>query len=157
MPATTKQHLPAISHNQPSYKRDETRVVVTHLDQLPVEGGVDPMYGDVTWRTLFSADRTPTTDLLLGVADFKPFGELHHHYHAAAEFYFGLSGSGVVTVDSVEYEMAAGVAVYIPADVVHGILAGENGLSIAYGFAKDSFSDIDYVFTDRGLVTGCTG
>ena len=124
-----------------------TTGLVVNLNKTRVEKFDNPTHGDVTWRTLFSSDKTPTSDVLLGVADFTPHGVLSLHRHVPAEFYLCLSGSGVVTIDQVDHPISTGSAVFVPANAEHGVLAGARGLSIAYGFAQDSFSDIDYVFS----------
>lgn len=122
-----------------------------NLDDLPVEGGVDPAFGTVTWRTLVCADRTVSTDMVLGVAEFGPYGTLLPHRHAQAEFYLGLSGDGVVTLGGVPHRIAPGVAVYVPRDAEHGVVAGPEGLRFAYGFAADRFGDITYRFSAHQL------
>jgi len=122
------------------------------LEDLPSEGGTDPVYGDVTWRTLISADRTASCDFLLGVAEFQANGTLHLHRHVPPEFYLCLSGSGMVSIDGVQHAISAGTAVFIPGNAEHGVIAGPDGLSFAYGFARNVFSDIEYVFSERSNV-----
>ncbi|QFT64515.1 cupin domain-containing protein [Roseivivax sp. THAF30] len=121
--------------------------VVANADHAPLEGGEDPAFGTVRWRTLFSADRTATSGMTLGVAEFGAGGTLRPHRHGPAEFYFGLAGSGIVTIDGVAHEIAPGVAIFIPAEAEHGTIAGEEGLRFLYGFPKDRFADVDYRFT----------
>ncbi len=125
---------------------------VRRLEDLPIEGGTDPVYGDVTWRTLISADRTASSDFLLGVAEFPANGLLHLHRHAPPEFYLCLSGSGVVTIDGLQHAISAGSAVFVPGNAEHGVTAGPDGLSFAYGFAQNAFSDIEYVFSENSNV-----
>jgi len=117
--------------------------------EAPVEGAGDVQSGHLTWRTLISGDRTPSEEIILGVADFPPHGTLNMHRHAPAEVYFGLSGEGVVTVNGVPFKIAQGIAVYIPGNTDHGVVAGERGLSFVYGFARDSFASILYQFRDE--------
>jgi quercetin dioxygenase-like cupin family protein len=118
------------------------------LERTPVEGAGDVESGRLTWRTLISGDRTPSNEVVFGVADFPPNGELHLHRHEPAEFYFGLSGDGTVTADGRTLHIAKGVAIFIPGNVEHGVVAGGDGLSIAYGFAKNSYEDIVYRMSD---------
>ncbi|WP_095588298.1 cupin domain-containing protein [Actibacterium ureilyticum] len=122
-----------------------------NLDSLPVEGGTDPAFGSVTWRTLVCGDRTPSRDMVLGVAEFGPYGTLLPHRHAHAEFYLGLSGDGVVTLGGVPHQIAPGVAIYVPGDAEHGVVAGPVGLRFAYGFAADRFADVTYRFSAHQL------
>lgn len=121
-------------------------VLVDAASQM-LEGGTDPAFGTVRWRTLFCADRTPTTQLVLGVAEFEAGGTLLPHRHAPSEFYFGLTGSGVVTIDGVAHRIAPGIALYIPGDVEHGVVAGEEGLQFLYGFPRDRFGEVEYRFS----------
>lgn len=114
---------------------------------LPLEGGDDPAFGTVRWKTLFSAGRTPTTDMVLGIAEFAAGGTLLPHRHEPAEFYLGLSGGGEVTINGTVYAISAGVALFIPGDAEHSVLAGPEGLSFAYGFPRASFEEVEYRFS----------
>ena len=147
MPAT--QELRSNPHNYgPTLNRiQQSSAVVIKLDDQPIEGGDNPVYGDVTWRTLISADRTPTSDLLLGVAEFQAHGVLHLHRHEPAEFYLCLMGSGIVTIDGKEHLIDPGSAVFIPGNAEHGVVAGVQGMTLAYGFAQHAFTDVQYVFS----------
>ena len=116
----------------------------------PVEGVGDTQSGQLTWRTLISGDRSPSDQLIIGVADFRPHGRLNVHRHEPAEFYFGLSGEGTVVAKGIEYRIAKGVAVFIPGNTHHGIVAGPGGLSILYGFARRAFSEIVYNYGEGG-------
>lgn len=120
---------------------------VADLADQPVEGGFDPTFGNVTWQTLISGDLTASNGLVLGVASFPAHGMLHPHRHTPPEFYFCLAGSGVVTLDGVDYQVGPGSAVFIPSDVEHGVVAGPEGLKFAYGFGEDAFSTIEYRFS----------
>ena len=117
------------------------------VDQLELEGGVDPAYGSVRWRTLFCADRTQTSGMVVGVAEFGPGGTLLPHRHAPAEVYFCLEGAAVVTVNGIANPMAPGVAVYVPGNAEHSTVAGPDGFRLLYMFAQDRFSDIEYHFS----------
>lgn len=119
--------------------------------QLSDEGGVDPTFGTVTWRTLVSGDRDPSSGLVAGVAQFGPGGTLNPHRHAPPEIYFGLSGDGIVTIDGVPHVIAPGVAVYLPGESEHGVVAGPQGLSFFYTFPVDRFDQVDYRFAAPAL------
>ena len=76
------------------------------------------------WRTLLSADRTPTEALTMGVAELAP-GTAHDpppHRHAQPEAYYVLEGEGVVTISGEEHRVGAGSAVFIPGGAVHCVL-----------------------------------
>ena len=113
----------------------------------PLEGGDDPAFGTVRWRTLFCADRTQTGGVVMGIAEFAPGGTLLPHRHSPAEVYFGLEGNAVVTVDGLAQPMAAGTALFIPGDAEHGTVAGPNGFRMLYVFPRDRFSEVEYLFS----------
>jgi quercetin dioxygenase-like cupin family protein len=124
--------------------RPHAFAVTTH--EVPVERYDDRKSGNLSWHTLISASRTPCAEMTVGVATFPPGGTLSAHRHEPAEFYFGLTGSGTVTVEGTPFEIAPGVALYIPGDREHGIEAGSSGLSLLYGFARGDFDTIAYKF-----------
>jgi quercetin dioxygenase-like cupin family protein len=117
------------------------------LETQPLEGVADAQSGNLSWRTLISADRTPSAELTVGVADFPPHGRLNLHRHEPAEFYYGLSGEGTVTANGLPLKIARGIAVFIPGNTEHGVEAGDAGLSILYGFARAAFRDVVYHYT----------
>ncbi|WP_425070120.1 cupin domain-containing protein [Roseibium sp.] len=118
-----------------------------HLEHQTLEGGFDPVFGTVQWRTLICANKTPSSGLVFGVATFGARGSLNPHRHAPAEFYFGLSGSGVVTIEGEDIAIVAGTAIFIPPNARHGVVAGDDGLVFAYGFPSDTFAAIGYDFS----------
>lgn len=120
--------------------------------QLEREGGADPAFGSVSWRTLICADRQPSRHFVRGLAEFGPMGTLRAHRHAHAEFYLGFSGDGVVTIEGETHHIAPGVAICLPPDVEHSVLAGPGGLVFAYGFPTDRFADVAYRFSPGAQV-----
>ncbi|SMX39004.1 cupin domain-containing protein [Maliponia aquimaris] len=121
--------------------------VVANANHAPLEGGEDPAFGTVRWRTLFSADKTATSGMVMGVAEFGPGGTLLPHRHLPSEIYFGLEGSGVVTIDGVAHELSPGVALFVPENAEHGTVAGPDGLRLLYVFARDRFAEVEYHFS----------
>ncbi len=109
----------------------------------------DATSGHVDWWTLFSADRTATSGLTVGVAEI-PVGAPRPprgHTHEQAEVYFFLSGSGVVVIDDESTSVTTGDAVFIPGNIEHMALnTGTEPLRLLYFFAADSFTDIVYKF-----------
>jgi quercetin dioxygenase-like cupin family protein len=124
-----------------------TLPVIANSDCAPLEGGTDPAFGTVQWRTLFCADKTATSGMVMGIAEFGAFGTLLPHRHGPAEIYFGLSGSGHVTIDGAEHSITPGTAIFIPQEAEHGTVAGPEGLRFLYVFPKDRFAEVDYRFT----------
>ena len=113
------------------------------------EGWDDDHHGTVQWCTLFSADRTPTDSLTAGVAEINPGQQLNLHRHQPSELYYILSGQGIVTIDTTDYEVEANTAVFIPGFAEHGIRnTGQGILRFFYAFAVDSFAQITYLFSD---------
>ncbi len=113
----------------------------------PLEGGTDLAFGTVRWRTLITGNEHTKREFVLGIAEFEPHGTLLQHRHDPAEFYLGIEGDGVVTIDGTPHRIAAGIAVYVPANSEHGVIAGSCGLRMTYGFAEGAFSDVEYRFS----------
>lgn len=118
-----------------------------NMADLAEEWFDDAQRGTVRWRTLVDGGRLPTTGMVAGVATFGPGGTLNAHRHTAPEFYFGLSGSAIVTIDGVDWTLEPGVAVYLPGDVEHATVAGADGASFLYVFPVDRFDDVEYRFS----------
>jgi mannose-6-phosphate isomerase-like protein (cupin superfamily) len=121
---------------------------VIHQADCPIEGGDDPRFSAVTWRTLISGDRTPTNGLTMGITEVRetdaPF---RLHRHAQAETYYILSGHGVISFEGVEQPLAPGDAVFIPGNLIHAArCVGSEPLRILYVFASDSFDQVEYEF-----------
>lgn len=114
---------------------------------LDVEGGTDADYGSVTWRTLVCGDKAPSNGLVAGIAEFGPGGTLNPHRHAPPEVYFGLEGDGIVTIDGAPHRIGPGIAVYLPGEAEHGVVAGPSGLRLFYTFPVSRFEEVDYRFS----------
>lgn len=124
---------------------------VIHEGKCEIESWEDATRGEIQWRTLLSADRTPTTSMTLGVAEIKPGGRasLREHRHAQPEIYYILSGSGVVTIDRREHFVRTGTAVFIPGHAEHAVRnTGTKPLHFVYVFPIHSFDEVEYEFTD---------
>lgn len=123
--------------------------VIIHQDECEVEGWDDAEGGRAQWRTLLSADRTPSQALTCGVTEIGPGHPepLYLHRHAQPEVYYFLSGVGNVRIDGQVYPVRQGTAVFVPGNAVHGVSnTGATTLVFLYVFAADSFSEIEYVF-----------
>ena len=130
----------------------EQRAVFRKVSDCETESWRDDVTGHVDWWTLFSADRTPTSDLTVGIADV-PVGAprpSRGHTHAQSEVYVFLSGTGEVVIDGESTPVTSGDAVFIPGGVEHmAVNTGSETLRLLYFFAADSFSDIKYEFPGR--------
>jgi quercetin dioxygenase-like cupin family protein len=108
--------------------------------------------GIVTWRTLVSADRTPSVGLTVGTAEIAPgateVGARHHH--ADHEVYYVIAGTGVVHLDGVETPVEPGSVVFIPGNTRHFVRnTGHDTLKLLFAFSVDRFSDVHYVHDDE--------
>jgi mannose-6-phosphate isomerase-like protein (cupin superfamily) len=127
------------------------RAVVVNTAALDVEQWDDQARGSVSWRTIFSGGRTPTSGLTVGLAELAPqvddsIGNPMHH-HAPPEIYYILEGEGVVIIDGESHDVGPGSAVFIPGDAEHSLAnCGTTTLRLLYAFSADSFDDITYVF-----------
>lgn len=142
---TAPETLGLVADNIPT--EPSSTAFAINAAQVPLEGGTDPAYGSVRWRTLVNGNADAPKEFVLGIAEFDPHGTLEPHRHEPAEFYLGLEGAGIVTIDGTPHEIAPGVAIYIPGDAEHGTVAGPDGLRFAYGFAEPSFAGITYRFS----------
>jgi len=132
----------------------QDNLLVVDAAEVPLSGGTDPSFGEVRWRTLIDSCTEKSRDMVLGIAEFEAHGRLHSHRHDPAEFYLGLEGFGIVTIDGTPHEMRPGVAIYVPANAEHDTKAGPDGLKFAYGFAEGSFEQITYRFSATEEATG---
>ena len=108
---------------------------------------VEAWEGIVTWRTLLSADRTPTSTMTAGVAEIEPgaseVGAQHHH--TDHEIYYFLAGVGEVVLDGTPHPVEAGSIVFVPGSTRHFVRnTGTETLRLFYAFAVDQFSDVTY-------------
>jgi quercetin dioxygenase-like cupin family protein len=100
----------------------------------------------VRWRTLISADRTPTGGITFGVCEVPPGAELHPHHHRPAEVYHVTAGEAEVLMDGEWRSVRAGDVAHPPGDAVHGTRnRGAQTFVLVYAFPVDAFSAIEYV------------
>lgn len=130
----------------------QRKAVFRRAEDCATESWRDDDTGHVDWWTLFSADRTATAGLTVGLAEI-PVGAPRPprgHLHSQAEVYFFLSGTGEVVVEGEATPVRAGDAVFIPGDTEHmAVNTGSETLRLLYFFAADSFEEIVYRFPGR--------
>ena len=124
--------------------QESTREWGTWPDEGVAERGL------VYWKTLVSGgDLTHSEALTMGIAKLPPSEALHEHRHQQAEIYLVLEGTGSVTIDGKARPVGAGLAVFIPGNVVHSCEnPGASDLRFAYVFPADSFEEVEYVFDE---------
>lgn len=123
-----------------------TRPVRIDQASLPDATWDDPARGSVRWKTLISGDVTATDTLVCGIAMMAPGDTFALHSHPQPELYFGLEGAVDVMVDGTTHRLKPGVALFIPGNAVHGVLAADQPVRWFYTFAADAFPDIAYTF-----------
>ena len=122
---------------------DPIRAYVGHERDSDIEA----WDGIVTWRTLLSADRTPTRSITAGVAIIEPDAseEGAEHHHADDEIYYFVAGTGEVVLDGVAHEVTEGSVVFVPGNTRHFVRnTGAVDLKLFYAFCVDQFSDVVY-------------
>ncbi len=106
----------------------------------------DPARGSIRWKTLISGDVTTTDTLVCGIALMDKGETFALHSHPQPELYFGLEGEVDVQINGTAHRLKPGVALFIPGDAVHGVLAADQPVRWFYTFAADTFVDIAYSF-----------
>ena len=106
----------------------------------------DDVHGKVTWRTIISADRTTSRDLICGIAYFEADGILRLHRHAQAEIVHVLDGCGQARVGNQTFSLEKGDTVFVPGNTPHEFAASLPGLKLYYVFHADGFEEIVYDF-----------
>jgi mannose-6-phosphate isomerase-like protein (cupin superfamily) len=125
----------------------ESRATLVRAETTPRESWENGAAPGVSWHTLLSADRTPTSELSVGVCDLQPGGKLSLHRHERAEVYHFLSGAGEVVVDGEVTRVCDGDTLFVPGNAWHSIAnSSEEVLRLFYCFATDSFADIQYTY-----------
>ena len=120
-------------------------VLVDQTD-CAVETWADPTRGSIAWKTLISGDVTSSTSIVAGIALMAPGDTFALHSHPQPELYFGLEGEVDVMINGTAHRLKPGVALFIPGDAVHGVLAADQPVRWFYTFAADAFADIAYSF-----------
>lgn len=104
----------------------------------------DPRRGRTTFRLLVTAGGGPSEALVQGIMDI-PSGEREAmHHHDRPETAYVLSGGGTLTLKGKEIVAQSGDMMFIPEGLVHGWLAGEEGLQLLWSFPGDRFEEVAY-------------
>lgn len=115
-------------------------------------------WGDiVAWRTLISADRTPTEGLTVGTAEIQPGAPTRGacHRHPVPEVYYVIAGQGIVHIAGVEHPVEAGTAVFIPSNAWHyATNTGAQPLRLLFAFPVDAYDQVPYEHADADVTRG---
>lgn len=140
-------HCTPIAPSVEEMKKNASDSFVLHIEGRSEDRWNDER-GNLTFRSFFSADSTPTSLMTTGIAEIPMGGFLALHRHEQAETYLVLSGRGTVTLDGEAHEVRTGTSVFVPGDAEHGIRNdGVEPIRIYYVLAADSFSDVEYRFS----------
>lgn len=120
--------------------------VMVDQSDLQAETWADPARGSIAWKTLISGDVTATDTLVCGIAIMAAGDTFALHSHPQPELYFGLEGEVDVMINGSPHRLKPGVALFIPGDAVHGVLAARQPVRWFYTFAANAFPDIAYSF-----------
>jgi quercetin dioxygenase-like cupin family protein len=125
-----------------------SKTYVVTESSLPLESWDDPTRGTLLWRTMISADVTPTDTLSSGIAYFAPGDTLAPHRQSHPEVYFVLEGELEVTIDGIKHCVTPNTTIFIPGNAEHATLnASTKPARIFYCFAADRISDVKYQFS----------
>jgi quercetin dioxygenase-like cupin family protein len=109
----------------------------------------------IRWRTLVSADRTPTSGVSMGVFEVPPGSQLAPHRHAPQEVYYVTAGEGEVFLDGAWRPARAGDVVYLPAAAAHGARnRGDAEFRIVWIFPVDDYETVEYEDAGTGGAAG---
>lgn len=125
------------------------RPFVARSEASPVEKWDAGKASGMSWKTLTSADRTPSTELSTGVCFLEVGGALPRHHHAQSEVYHFIAGTCTIRVNDELFTVGVGDTVFIPGNAWHEIAnVGNETAQLFYCFATDSFDQIEYHYPD---------
>lgn len=126
----------------------------THIDPETVEWESwpeSPFIDEtkVRWKLLFSAPKTPTAEMSMGLAEIAPGGELPRHRHAPSEIYHGVSGKAEIEIEGRAYALLPGRSLFIPGNAWHRTAAlGSEPLRFLFLFPAAALDDVPYEFEE---------
>jgi quercetin dioxygenase-like cupin family protein len=101
---------------------------------------------EVRWRTLVSAERTPSSGVAMGVMEVPPGSQLAPHWHTPQEVYYVVAGEGEVYLDGAWLAARAGDVAYLPGGHVHGARnRGTSEFRVVWVFPVDDYEAVVYV------------
>ncbi len=120
-----------------------------HANEEQYSWDVDPddegRAAKIRWRTVVSAERTPSRGLSLGVCEVPPGAELAPHRHRPAEVYYVVDGEAELLLEESWRQLRRGDVAYIPGDVVHGARnRGGSTCTFVWAFPTDTYEGIEY-------------
>ncbi len=83
---------------------------------------------------------------LVSIFEVEAGAEIAPHKHPTHEWYYGLSGDGIMVIEDEERAVGSGDLVYIPPNLIHTLRAGEDGFrGLGFAIAEPGAPEIDYV------------
>jgi quercetin dioxygenase-like cupin family protein len=102
-----------------------TPPILVDQRDLTEEHWQDRAQGSIRWKSLLSGDVTIANALVCGIAIMDRDETLTLHSHAEPEVYFGIEAEVDVHSGGAGQRMKPGVALFIPSNAVHGVLAAD--------------------------------
>lgn len=110
----------------------------------PREDTITDHGSHVQIRTLVDAAGGPSAGIVMGQARLDPACVEARHHHDIPEVVHVTSGGGTARLGDRSVPIEPGDTVFVPAGLVHGWEAGEEGLAFLYVFPADRSDAVTY-------------
>lgn len=130
-----------------SLKLNPNAPVFRDVEDIPCERVEIDGVEQACYRMLFSADRTDTQALTVGIATIRPGRPLPLHRHAHSEIYLGIEGELTVQVEDAVFQISPGQALFVPSDFEHSVHSSAEA-RLLFAFAADSYQEVRYVYLE---------
>lgn len=94
--------------------------------------------GGGSQRVLLGAPLADGSPIMLGITRVPPGGITSLIEHETAEVAFVVTGTGAIVTDDGQHDFGPGAALLIEAHCWHAIRAGDEGVTMVYGFPSSS-------------------
>ena len=100
---------------------------------------------EIRWKTLVSADKTPSQGLSMGILEVPRGAMLGLHRHAPQETYYVIAGAGSLLTAQGELPLRTGDVVYLPNNEPHGVRNTDSELlKLVWTFPTHTWAEFDY-------------
>lgn len=128
-------------------KRDPIAPAFREVEDIPSERVEVDGVEQACYRMIFSADRTDTQALTVGIATIGPDRPLPLHRHAHSEIYLGIEGDVQVWVEESAFRISPGRALFVPGNLEHSAHSSSEA-RLLFVFAADSYQEVRYVYLE---------